>query len=152
MLLRYVVLLVNYRMLPQIGWLLRALMFLSLSTLILAVQPYKKSYMNVIDGLLLALSGVLSLLFITLEYLLPSANETLPLIIVIACGFPQLVFVLSVTCRQLKAKQIARYIAGKVRTLVMQQICKQNKAGDEFSDADPLPHRMINPNEYAFNY
>ena len=152
MLLRYVLLLVNYRMVPQIGWLLHTLYLLSLSIQILALQPYKKSYMNLLDGLLLALLRVLSLLLITFQYLLPSANETLPLIIVIACGFPQLVFVLSVTCRQLKAKQIARYIAGKVRTLVMQQICKQNKAGDEFSDADPLPHRMINPNEYAFNY
>ena len=70
MLLRYVLVLVNYRMLPQIGWLLRALTFLSLFTLILAVQPYNKSYMNVIDGLLL----VLSLLLITFQYLLPSAN------------------------------------------------------------------------------
>jgi len=67
--------------------------------------------MNVIDGLLLALLGVLSLLLITLEYLLPSANETLPLIILIASGLPQLVFGLrlSVTCRQLKGKQMAKY-------------------------------------------
>ena len=92
-----------------------------LSLLVLSVQPYKKSYMNVIDGLLLALLGVLSLLLITLEYLLPSANETLPLIFVIACGLPQLVFVLSVTCRQLKGKQMARYIAGKVSTLLNTQ-------------------------------
>ena len=76
--------------------------------------------MNVIDGLLLALLGVLSLLFITFEYLLPSANETLPLIILIACGLPQLVLVLSVTCRQLKGKQMAQYIAGKVSTLLKQ--------------------------------
>ena len=27
-------------------------------------------------------------------------------------------------------------------------MCKQNNARDEFSDADPLPHRMINPNQY----
>ena len=76
--------------------------------------------MNVIDGLLLALLGVLSLLLITLEYLLPSASETLPLIILIACGLPQLVLVLSVTCRQLKGKQMAQYIAGKVSTLLKQ--------------------------------
>jgi len=146
MLLRYALLLVNYRMVPQIGWLLRALMFLSLSTLILAVQPYKKRYMNVIDGLLLALLGVLSLLLITLEYLLPSASETLPLIILIACGLPQLVLVLSVTCRQLKGKQMAQYIAGKISTL-LKQVHKQ-KQGNELSVADSLPHRLVNPNQY----
>ena len=147
MLLRYVLLFVRYRMLLQIGWLLRALMFLSLSTLILAVQPYKKSYMNVMDGLLLALMGFLSLLLVTFLYILPSANETLPLILVIACGLPQLVWVLNVIYRQLKGNQVARYIAGKVCTLV-KQILKQNKAGDVLSDANPLPHRMINPNQY----
>ena len=147
MLLRYVLLLVNYRTLPQIGWLLQALILMSLSILILAVQPYKKSYMNVIDGLLLALLGVLSLLLITFEYLLPSANETLPLIILIVCGLPQLVLVLSVTCRQLKGKQMAQYIAGKVSTL-LEQICERNQVGDELSDADLMPHRLVNPNQY----
>ena len=100
--------------------------------------------MNVIDGLLLALLGVLSLLLITLEYLLPSASETLPLIILIACGLPQLVLVLSVTCRQLKGKQMAQYIAGKVSTL-LKQIRKQ---GNELSDADSWPHRVVSPNQY----
>ena len=114
--------------------------------LILAVQLYKKSYMNVIDGLLLALLGVLSLLLITLEYLLPSASETLPLIILIACGLPQLVLVLSVTCRQLKGKQMAQYIACKISTL-LKQVHKQ-KQGNELSDADSLPHRLVNPNQY----
>ena len=33
-------------------------MFLGLSILILIAQPYKKSYMNVLDGLLLALLGL----------------------------------------------------------------------------------------------
>jgi len=47
-------------------------MFLSLSILILIVQPYKKSYMNVLDGLLLALFGFLILLVITFQFLLPS--------------------------------------------------------------------------------
>jgi len=59
-------------MLPQVGWLLRALMFLSLSILILAVQ---KSYTNLLDGLLLPLLGVLSLLLITLEYLLSCISK-----------------------------------------------------------------------------
>jgi len=115
--------------------------------LILAVQPYKKSYMNVMDGLLLALMGFLTLLIVTFLYIQPSAKETLPLIFVIACGLPQLVRVLSVIYRQLKGNQVARYIAGKVCTLV-KQILKQNKAGDELSDANPLHHQMINPNHY----
>ena len=40
-------------------------------------------------------------------YILPSSNETLPLMFVIACSFPQLVLLLSVAYRQLKGKLIA---------------------------------------------
>jgi len=47
MLFRVVLVIVNSHDVDQIGWLLCALMFLSLSILILVVQPYKKSYMNV---------------------------------------------------------------------------------------------------------
>ena len=46
------VLIINYHILHSIGWLLHAIMFLSLSMLILIVQPHNKSYMNVLDGLL----------------------------------------------------------------------------------------------------
>ena len=55
MFFRFIVVIVNYHIVHQIGWLLRAMMVLSLSMLILIVQPYKKSYMNVLDTLLLAL-------------------------------------------------------------------------------------------------
>jgi len=57
MLFRVVLVIVNYR--NQIGWLLSTLMFLSLSILTIIVQLYiiKIRYMNVLDGLLLALMG-----------------------------------------------------------------------------------------------
>ena len=44
------VVIVNYFSVNQIAWLLCALWFLSSSLLILIVQPYKKSYMNVLDA------------------------------------------------------------------------------------------------------
>ena len=73
--------------------------------LILIVQPYKKWYMNVLDALLLALLGFLTLLIVTFEFLLPSSrDETLPIIFMIACGLPQLVLLLSVSYRKLKGK------------------------------------------------
>ena len=147
MVFRVVLVIVNYHDVDQIGWLLRALMFLSLSILTLVVQPYKKSYMNVFDGLLLALMGFLTLLLVTFLFILPSSNETLPLIFVISCSFPQLVLMLSVSYRQLKGKQIAIHIAGKVHTLI-KQIHAQNRGEDELSDDNPLPHRLVNPNQY----
>ena len=102
--------------------------------------------MNVLDGLLLAVLGFLVLLLITF---LQKSNgiKALPLILVIICGFPQFVFLLIVTYRKLKGKWISRYLAGKVSTLV-KQICKQNQAEDELSDADQLPHRLVNPSQY----
>ena len=132
MLFRFVLVVVNYHVAHQIGWLLCALLFLSLSILILILRPYKRRCMNVLDGLLLALLGFVTLLIF---------------LVLIACSFPQLVLVVSVTCRQLKVKQIARHIAGKVSSFV-KQICKQNQAGDELSDADSLPHRLVSPNQY----
>ena len=60
MLFRVPLIIVNYHIInvEQIGWLLQVLMFLSLSILIIILQPYKKSYLNVLDGLLLALMRV----------------------------------------------------------------------------------------------
>jgi len=114
------------------------LMFLSLSILITILQPYKKSYMNILamDGLLLVLMGFLTLLLITFLYILPSSNETLPLILVIACSFPQLVLLLSVAYRQLKGKQIAKYIAGKLHTLI-KKICAGKQGENELSEEYP---------------
>ena len=60
-LFRFVLIIDNYHMVPQIGWLQRTLMFLSLSMFTLIVQPYKNCYMNVLDALFLALLGLLTL-------------------------------------------------------------------------------------------
>jgi len=147
MLFRVVLVIVHYHDVKQTGWLLHALMFLSLSILILVVQPYKKSYMNVLDGLLLALMGFLTLLLVIFMFILPSSNETLPLTFVISCSFPQLVLLLSVSYRQLKGKEIAIHIAGKVETLI-KQIRAKNQGENELSNDNPLPHRLVNPNQY----
>ena len=80
--------------------------------------------------------GFLTLLLVTLLFILPSSNETLPLIFVISCSFPQLVLMLSVSYRQLKGKQIAIHIAGKVHTLT-KQIRAQNRGEDELLDDNP---------------
>jgi len=103
--------------------------------------------MNVLDGLLLALMGFLTLLLVTFLYILPSSNETLPLMFVTACGFPQLVLLLSVSYRQLKGKQIARYIRGKVHTLI-KQIHARNQDENELLEDDPLPHGLVSPSHY----
>jgi len=106
MLFRCVLVVMSYLALSRIGWLLWELIFLSLSMLILIVQPYKKSYMNVLDGLLLVLMGFGTLFIVTFLYILPSTNESLRFIFVIACGLPQLVLMLSVAYRKLKGKHV----------------------------------------------
>ena len=144
LLLRFILFFANYHVPHRIGWLLRALMLLGLSTFILIVQPYKKNYMNVLDDLLLALLGFLTLLLITFKYLLPSAtNETLPLIIVITCALPQLALLLSITYRHLKGKWIAQYVAGRVGALL-----KCIHTGKQDAQEDPLPHRLVCPDQY----
>ena len=116
--------------------------------LMLIIQPYKKSYMNVLDGLLLAVTGFLILLIVTFLYMLPSSrSETLPLIIMITSSVPMLVLLFPVFYRQLKGKHIMRFIAGKVNILLM-KICTQEWAEEEISVADSLPHRLICPDQY----
>ena len=147
MLFRLAVVIVNYYSVNQHAWLLCALWFLSSSILILIVQPFKKSYMNVLDALLLALLGFLTLLIATFLYVPQSANGTLPHLMVIACSCPQLVLLLSVTYRQLKGKRIVRCITHKVGAL-LKQVRTRNQAGDELSDADSLPHRLVSPSKH----
>jgi len=116
--------------------------------LILIVQPYKKCYMNVLDGLLLALLGFLTLLIVTFQYfnVVTDGNEIQATMFVIICSFPQLISVLNVTYRQLKGKRIVQSIARQVSTL-LKQVCTQNHTeGSTISDANPLPRRLITPN------
>ena len=128
-------------------------MFLSLSIIILIVQPYKKSYMNVLDGLLLALLGLVTLLLVTFQYLhntIKDGKEVLALILVITCSFPQLILLLSVTYRQLKGKRIVQSIVRQVSTL-LKQVCTRNHTANQLSDENSLPHRLICPNQLLFN-
>ena len=69
-------------------------------------------------------------------------HKSLPLIFVISFGLPQLVLLLSVTYRQLKGMRSVQYIAGKVGTL-LKKIRPRNQAGDDLSDANSLPHRLV---------
>ena len=133
MLIRIAVVVFHYHVGGQQGWLLHVLIFLSLSILTLILQPYKKCYMNVLDAFLLALMGLLMLLVISFQFVLPSSNEIMSLIIVIVCGFPQLVLLLTVIYRQLKGKWVVQYIEHNVSTL-LKQTHKQNQA----EDADSL--------------
>jgi len=153
LLFQFLLLIANVNTKNITGWLLRALMFLSLSILILIVQPYKKSYMNVLDGLLLALLGLVTLLLVTFQYLhntIKDGKEVLALILlVIICSFPQLILLLSVTYRQLKGKRIVQSIARQVSTL-LKHVCTRNHTANQLSDENPLPHRLICPNQYNY--
>ena len=103
--------------------------------------------LNVLDGLLLALAEFQILLLVTFLFVLPSSNEALPLIYMIASGFPQLVLLLSVTYRKLKGQERAKYISQKFYS-VIKKMCTRIQVENELSDDDPLPHRLVNPNQY----
>ena len=96
LLFRFLLLIANVNIGNKPGWLLRSLMFLSLSIFMLIVQPYKKSYVNVLDGLLLALLGLVTLPLVTFQYLhniITDGNGALALILLIICSLPQLISV-----------------------------------------------------------
>ena len=150
LLFRFLLLIANVNIGNKTGWLLRSLMFLSLSIFILIVQPYKKSYMNVLDGLLLALLGLVTLLLVTFQYLhniITDGNGALALTLFIICSLPQFILLLNVTYRQMKGKRVVQSIARQVGTF-LKKVCTRNHAKGQLSDANPLPHRLICPNQY----
>ena len=129
-----------------LAWLLRAIVSLATSLLIGIARPYKRNYMNVLESLMLALIGLLSLLILAYQYLLPTeANLLLPYLILTLISIPQLVLILYVLYHPLRGRRLVKYITGKITNLKTNTIGGQNT---EQQVTDSLPDRLVNPDEY----
>jgi len=127
-----------------LGWLLCAI---AASLLIAIARPYKRNYMNVLESLTLALLGLLSLLMITYQYLVPSGTYLLlPYLIITFASIPQLVLALYILYHPLRGRTLVKCITVKITNLRMNKRSGQN-TGQQITDS--LPDRLVNPDQYS---
>jgi len=84
--------------------LLRIIITMAASMFIATARPYyKKSHMKILESLMLALIGLLSLLILAYQYLLPSETYLLqPYLIITFASIPQLVLILYILYHPLR--------------------------------------------------
>jgi len=85
----------QFQFIGIIGWFLHAIITIATSLVIATARPYKRNYMNILESLMLALVGLLSLLILAYQYLLPADTHLLlPYLIITFASIPQLVLAL----------------------------------------------------------
>ena len=123
-----------------LGWLLRIMVTMATAFLIAIARPYKRNYMNVLESLMLALLGLVSLLMLAYQYLLPSeAHLLLPYLITTLISIPQLVLILYILYHPLRGRRLVKYITVRITNL------RTNTRGQK---TDSLPDRLVNPDQY----
>ena len=112
---------------------------------IATARPYKRNYMNVLESLMLALVGLLSLLILAYQYLLPADTHLLlPYLIITFSSIPQLVLIIYILFHPLRGRRLVKYITERIRNL------RTNVKGQntEQQVTDSLPDRLVNPDQY----
>ena len=104
--------------------------------------------MNVLESLMLALVGLLSLLILAYQYLLPADTHLLLPYLIITCTLiriPQLVLILYIVYHPLRGRRLVKYITERIRNL------RTNVKGQntEQQVTDSLPDRLVNPDQYS---
>ena len=124
-----------------LAWFLRAILTIATSLFIATVRPYKRNYMNVLESLMLALLGLVSLLMLAYQYLLPSETHLLllPYLITTLISIPQLVLILYILYHPLRGRRLVKYITVRITNL------RTNTRGQK---TDSLPDRLVNPDQY----
>ena len=164
-LLRILVLLVAAVLPPydygQTTWVVHTIVFSGSSLLIATVRPYKKTYMNIIDALVLfnmsLLSGTFSMFYTSAR----SPNDTpfsigllLWILLVVGC-MPIIGFVIHVTVKLLLNKPVSKWLnIWKSRCTCRTAVeCDQNESTQQSTQAnvcnDELPDRFLHPDDYC---
>ena len=128
------------------GWLLSVIIIVAAAMLIAIARPYKRNYMNVLESLMLILLGLVLLLILAYQYLLPSeAHLLLPYLITTLISIPQLVLILYIVYHPLRGRRLVKYITERIRNL------RTNVKGQntEQQVTDSLPDRLVNPDQYS---
>ena len=129
-----------------LSWLVTGLGFVSIALFIALARPYKATYMNVLDSLLLALLGLLALLALTFLHLLKYVSEkskVLPILIVMLAAIPQFCLTVYISYKLLSWVGVTQYAQGKCKAL---KSCLRSK---QYFDVEAAPDRLVNPENYT---
>ena len=94
---------------------------------------------------MLALLGLVSLLILAYQYLLPSeAHLLMPYLIITFTSIPQLVLALYIVYHPLRGRRLVKYIT--VRITNTRTNPKEQNSEEQITDS--LPDRLVNPDQY----
>ena len=141
--------------------------FLSYNTLILGatglviaiVRPYKKTYMNIIDTLILAnMALVCTLVNMSRQEQLGSKEAAVYLgIAIIAGSFPLIGFLIFFLCKITPLRRLLAQVKQRIKSLSCPLLCYDGSnryienectSNDSHCDDSKLPDRVINSNQY----
>jgi hypothetical protein len=140
---------------PATSWFFNSLIFGVLAMVIAIVRPYKKSYMNNIDALILFTLSVLSFLYTLYLYTLPDDSMFreffLYMLIFVVC-LPQLGFFMYIVILVFQNQWLMRKIPSfrkccrvKHPEQDIELVEAEEVGGDQ---GEQLPDRLVNPENY----
>ena len=142
-------------------WIAEAILFGGSSLLIAAVRPYKKTYMNIIDALVLfnisLLSAFLSMFYISIRSptSIPFSPGLLLWMIIIVGSMPLIGLVVYIVRLLLRNKQVSKWINIKNSCCTSRKVVESNQTesaqqntSDNLCDHD-LPDRILHPHDYC---
>ena len=123
--------------------LIQGVLFICAACFHAIARPYKTTYMNNVDIVILNLLCLLSLVLVYLLYLSDRRHSLMPILLL---GVPHITLIFYI-CYKLAGKTgITQCL--KACILTTRQTCQANANVESTSDTDSMPDRMINPGEY----
>ena len=123
--------------------LIQSVLFICAACFHAIARPYKTTYMNNVDIVILNLLCLLSLVLVYLLYLSDRRHSLMPILLL---GVPHITLIFYI-CYKLAGKTgITQCL--KACILTTRQTCQANANVESTSDTDSMPDRMINPGEY----
>ena len=135
-----------------LGWIMAAIILMTISLLFALVRPYKKNWLNIVDSLILASLGLAAM---WICHSIETQGALIQLVGFII-ALPLVYFVVYVTYRLLSWLEILQKCRQKLRSISQsiqqrwqgQNIRQQELCDEELCDEEQLPDRMVNPCEY----
>ena len=138
---------------PATSWFFNSLIFGVLAMVIAIVRPYKKSFMNNIDAMILFTLSILSILYTVYLYTLPIDSlfrEFFLYMLIFVVSLPQLGFVIYIAVMVFQNKWLMRNIPS------FRKCCRRNndqeielvEVEEDGEQGDNLPDRLVHPENY----
>lgn len=128
------------------GWLLVTVVFTSVALFIAMVRPYKKTSHNILDSLLMAVIGFMTLLCMYISSV--GGSHTLVLLLILLSLIPHAIVYSYITFELAKRMKLVNYL--KTNCCSWLQILRKNASPQNEATArsESLPDRLVNQGQY----